>query len=95
MSVMVFHVLWIVFAFGDMSGSLSCFVVSLPKPFLVFKFVSAFFFVNSCFEDAFDCLWAFFVGDCRFATCSNYIAYFIEITLKVVFCYEFSRLLED
>ena len=35
MSVMFFHVLWIVFAFGHMSRSLSCFVVSLPKLYSV------------------------------------------------------------
>ena len=33
MSGMFFHVLWIVFAFGDMSRSLSCFVVSCPSHF--------------------------------------------------------------
>ena len=33
MSGMFFHVLWIVFAFGDLSGSLSCFIVSCPSHF--------------------------------------------------------------
>ena len=37
----------------------------------------------------------FLVRDFCFATCSNYSGYFIEITLKVVFCCEFSRLFED
>ena len=33
MSGMFFPVLWIVFVFGEMSGSLNCFVVSCPSHF--------------------------------------------------------------